>query len=192
MTSDSVNASAISALMDRESTSRSEENQWDIVVWATEHLIEPIVSAHGRKTVLEQLVGAKCDPYIAALLVQLSGDDSFRVNEIFSDEEIVEAALVYLLAMPNAALRDGQWAWTALWNGWDQFQPRDHYRILLELIDRAPWDDDILWMIGDGPLSHVATDAALRREIDERARDDPKVARARELSAEGEEYTSQS
>jgi hypothetical protein len=107
------------------------------------------------------LVTAKSDPYVAAVLVDLSGTDGRlgglkRVTDLFSDQEIVGSALSFLAAFPNAGLDDGRWASMALWNQWGQLEAADHLRLVEKLIEQVPWDDQTLWMIGDGPLSTLA------------------------------------
>src|SRR5437764_9251309 len=88
-------------------------------------------------------------------------------------------ALSFLEKFPDAGLAEGNWAWTTLWNLWEQIEPAAQARLVKHLIEEAPWDDQVLWMIGDGPLSEVANEPANLAVIegDEAIRE--KVARIR-------------
>jgi hypothetical protein len=156
-------------------------NRWEAVERAAREVAAPAVAVHGPEAVLSALASAKSDPYVAAVLVQLSGTygplGGLRVTELFSDEEIVGSALSFLAAFPNAGLDDGDWAWMTLWNQWDQLEAEDHVRLVEKLIERVPWDDQMLWMIGDGPLSTVADEPANLEIIESSAAIRDKVAR---------------
>lgn len=178
-----------SALRRQVETRKADQNEWDVVTRITESLIRPMVAAHGANDVLSWLIGAKDDPYIAAILTNLSGESAhrldddhvFRMSDIFSIDEIVKAAEGFLLASPDADLGDGEWAWTALWNGWDQLDDESHFEAVVELIRRVPWDDRVFWMIGDGPLSTIASKASWLAKLDEQHDLRPKLERIWEL-----------
>jgi hypothetical protein len=172
-----------SALRKEIADAAADENDWNAVERVTERLVHSMAAAHGFGSLLRSLTDARADPYIAAVLVALSGtsafrlEPAFRINEVFADDEIVNAAAHYLATLPDGGLEDGRWAWTAIWNGWGQLEPADHFRILSSLIDRVPWDDDILWMIGDGPLSSLASDPKWLCTIDTLGQEQPKIQR---------------
>jgi hypothetical protein len=156
-------------------------NRWEAVERAARELVGPAVALHGPEAVVDALVPAKSDPYVAAVLVQVSGTygrlGGLRVSELFSDEEIVSSALSFLAAFPNAGLGEGDWAWMTLWNQVDQLEAEDHLRLLEKLIERVPWDDQMLWMIGDGPLSTLADEPANLKILESSAAIREKVAR---------------
>jgi hypothetical protein len=188
-----INTRELSDAIEKLSESKDETaNRWDAIGDVTEHLLEPLVAENGYRKVLDALIAQKDDPYIAAVLVNISGlgsiDSSGRtvlsVSDVFTDEEIVDAAVAYLRALPDASLGDGQWAWTALGNLWDQFGGDDQLRLLLKVIDEIPWDEDIMWMIADGPFASAAADQARIREMRRRAESTPKLARIIEIAEE--------
>jgi len=160
----------------------------DGVAVVTKSLLWPAIERDGAARVVLALAELKDDPFIAAALVDLSGRRTFRVTDIYSDDEIIDAALTYLIAMPNATIEDGHWAWTALW-GWADDENGDigvgdHFRLVTRLIDEAPWDDKVLWMIGNGPLG--AAEAALggADRVRALAASNAKVAHVRHLVEE--------
>jgi len=162
-------------------------SEWEAIERTTREVVAPAIAAYGPDAVISALVAAKADPYVAAVLVAISGPyhppegHDFRVTDLFSDEEIVRGALSFLEKFPDAGLADGNWAWTTLWNLWEQVEPAAQARLVKHLIEEAPWDDQVLWMIGDGPLSEVANEPAHLAVIegDEAIRE--KVARIRRL-----------
>jgi hypothetical protein len=159
----------------------------DVLDRVVEQLLVPAVAVNGADVVLNHLLLRRSDPYIAAVLVDACGEGGFRlaehgrsvtrVTDIYSDNEIVSAALDYLLAMPDAGFADGQWAWTALWNGWSQLEPEDHFRLVMELVERLPQDDALDAMVADGPLRSLTEDPEARARLLARAEKDPKLAR---------------
>lgn len=162
-------------------------SDWETVEETAQEVVLPAVAVHGIDAVLNALIASKNDPYVAAVLVEMSGRRSpelraLHVTDFFSEDEILDGALSYLKASEDAGLQDGHWAWTTLWNLWDQVDSADHARLVEKLIERVPWDDAMLWAIGDGPLSNIADDALKLEIINSRnptVRD--KVARMREL-----------
>jgi hypothetical protein len=157
-----------------------------------ETVLEPLIAGLGADTVLDELKRGRDDPYIAALLVQASSADEvfgerLRLIDVFSDDEIVNGALAYLNAVQGsttterAGLRDGRWAWLAASNYLGALLPEEHYRILITLVERVPWDDWKLWMIGDGPLAIAEMDSGLMRRLKALELTDQKLARIRQL-----------
>lgn len=179
------------AIEDRLALFGEMQNDWDAVeeVVAT-HLV-PLVERYGPPAVLEALEQAKHDPLIAAVLVDgagigdfrlpRSGREFLRISEIYSDDEILEAALAYLRKYPDGTLRDGHWGWTVLWNGWEQLERDDHLRLVTALIRRAPDDDETLAAIADGPVRQLFEQGREGDRLLELAREDEKIARVFKL-----------
>jgi hypothetical protein len=148
-------------------------------------LMERLVEDRGEDAVAEALAGERNDPFIAAALLEICLFSEKLITDYFSDEEIVQAALAYLLSVEDgtASLATGRWAWSALFQQYDSsplnvFDGDDHFRILLRLIDQAPMVDSVLFMIGDGPLAHAAAVPGRFELIMRLAKDEPKIARA--------------
>jgi hypothetical protein len=179
------------AVATRLSSLRETQSEWDAVeeVAATE--VCPLVERFGSPAVLKALESAKHDPLVAAILVDgagignfrlpRSGNDVLRVNEVYDDEEILTAALEYLQKYPGGTLRDGQWGWTTLWNGWEQLRLEDHLRLVVELIRRATDDEAVLAAIADGPVRELFVEGPPGERLLEIARKDPRIARVVEL-----------
>jgi len=155
--------------------------EWD----AVDDVVERLLDKHGRDAIVTELRDAREDPIIAAVLFDAMTLSGRRLTEVFSEEEIVSAALQYLLAVESGAgLQDGAWAWSALF----QFSPEssidtdfdadEHFNLLLQLLQRAPLDDTVLFMIGDGPLAHSASVPEHFARIQELSKTDSKIARA--------------
>jgi hypothetical protein len=159
---------------------------WESIERATRELVQPAIVTHGAEAVISVLTAAKDDPYVAAVLIDVSGDrdlpgaKAYHATDFFSEREIVDGVLSYLGAMPDAQLEDGAWAWTALCNFWDQLDTDSQMRVLKEVIECVPWDDQSLWMIGDMPLAHLSADPELL-EIIESWPEKDKLTRTRRL-----------
>jgi hypothetical protein len=155
-------------------------SEWD----AVEAVVDPLVAQYGAEAVLAALAPAGDDPYVAAALFEVCSTSGIRLTQYFSDDAIVSAALTHLLGVGQgtASLSTGRWAWSALFQhdcgSLDHFDDEAHLRILFRLIDEAPWDDSVLFMIGDGPLSHAAGNSAVSEEIRRLSDANPKLARA--------------
>jgi hypothetical protein len=175
-----LDPAAVSAAIATASTAAAHQSEWN----AVDAVVEPLVAEHGEEAVLAVLATAKDDPYAAAALFEVCSMSGQRITDYCSDDAIVTAALAYLLGVEpgTANLSTGAWAWSALWQhdsgSVDHFDDESHFRILRVLIDEAPWDDTVLFMIGDGPLSHAAADPARYEEIQQLAKANPKLARA--------------
>jgi hypothetical protein len=161
----------------------SADDKWQPVVDA----VDPLVREHGVEAIVAELATARRDPFVAAALFEAIRANGLRMGDVFSEDEITDAALEYLLAFMDvgldAGLADGEWAWAALWEhnpGSDggHFADEEHLQLVLKLIERVPFDDEPLFLIGDGPLSHAAGTAAQSALIRKLAESDPKVARA--------------
>ncbi len=108
------------------------------------------------------------------------------ISDVFSDEEIVDAALGFLLAFQGEEVDIRNvpgWGWSALFQHIDygrndHLTDEAHFRLLLKLIEKVPLNDNILFMIGDGPLSHAAGKRKYRDRIVELQTTNPKVERA--------------
>lgn len=155
-------------------------------------VLTPEIDRLGLDCVLKYLLEAKEDPYIAAALVEMCGVFShedgrvLRATEIFKDEEIVGAGVAFLATFPSGGLAEGRWAWNILWNAGGEVSPTDHARLVQRLVELAPWEDQVLWLIGEGPLSRATVDAAPEMSAWEQTLDDnlsSKVARIRYLVA---------
>jgi hypothetical protein len=177
-----LDVEAVSAAIENGIVVRDADH-WDDAV---AEVVDALIATHGVEAVIAGLAHGRDDPLVAAALFEAYSQSDRRVTDLFSDEEIVEAALQHLLAVESgsANLRTGGWAWSALFRhfydgGTDHFTDEEHFRVLLKLIDRAPLDDTVLFCIGDGPLSHASGGNPARREkIMQLAAADPKVARA--------------
>lgn len=154
-------------------------------------LISPAVVQHGVGPVFAHLVEHKDDPYVAAVIVDASGESgswlrregepATRVTDVFSDEEIIEGALSYLAGRGDAGLGEGRWAWTALWNGWSQLRAEDQLRLIVALIDRLPNDEELWAMVADGPFREVANSPETQRAVADAAKTDVRLSRLFEL-----------
>jgi hypothetical protein len=173
-------------------------------------VLDPLIeAAGGPDPVIDALAPHKGDSDFAEALwyVFYFGDPEYygarqrNMLTVFSEEEIVEAAVQLLLEFRKDHFTDErglpQWGWDALWQ--HEYYEADHlpnaaaFRMLLAVIERVPMDDEILWMIGDGPLSKALQtgvppwaegdiDLEYRRRVEELALVEPKIARAIELS----------
>jgi hypothetical protein len=155
-------------------------------------LFDPLVEAHGVDPLVETLGPHKDDPDLAEAVFFVCWNYEHNMLAVFTEGEIVEVALQELLQFGEGRTTDTrgipQWGWSALWqhyyDGDDHLTDEQAFRLLLELLERVPLDDKILWMIGDGPLSHARGVPEYRKRIDELARSEPKIARALELDDE--------
>jgi hypothetical protein len=148
---------------------------------------EPLIDAYGSDVVLKELSKLREDPFIANAIVDICEICGHRIRDFYSGEEIVCAALAHLIASSDewwsSGLATGQWAFSALW-GHDYegtscaFDDDEHFALVIKLLDRAPMDDDILFLMGDGPLSHAAAIPSRYERIQELAKTHPQVARA--------------
>jgi hypothetical protein len=80
-------------------------------------------------------------------MFEICSETGHRITDYFSDDAIVSGALTYLLGIKTgtARLSTGAWAWSAVFQhdsgSLDHFDDESHFRILLRLIDEAPWED---------------------------------------------------
>jgi hypothetical protein len=155
-------------------------------------VIYPLVEAHGVDAVVAELRANRADPLFASALAYAVQFSDLSLADVFSADEIVAAALDFLLMVHTPGwgesresrvideLRHGHWAWSALFDHQpgqrNHLDDDEHFQLVLALIARAPSRNEILWMIGDGPLAHAAGDEARFAEIQERAKSDPKLA----------------
>lgn len=182
-----LSASAVaSAVAGRLDSIRETQDEWDAVTEVVQAEIAPRVATEGAEAVLAALVQGKNDPFVAAVLVDVSGvsdvplassgREFFRINEVFTDDEIVGAAVEYLDNLPGSGLSDGEWAWTALWNGWRQLDEDAHLRLVCKLIERAPDSDEVLALIADGPVRELI-ECGKREELEGLAGSDTRIVR---------------
>jgi hypothetical protein len=170
---------------------RATQDEWEVITEVVQAQIAPLIPVEGVDEILTALLQEKEDPLVAAVLVEISGmsdvelprpgRETLRIDEVFSDEEILSAALNYLEKFPSSGLSDGEWGWTVLWNGWHQLDGAAHLRLVGELIKRAPASDEILTLIADGPVRELTEDEKRAEELAALARDDPKFARVMAL-----------
>lgn len=137
---------------------RPRSHDWERMVQTARELVSAAITAYGVDATARALGALKGDPRVATVLAAISegrdeGGGHLRITDVFTDAEIVTAALSYLEGMSE----DGSWAWTVVWNLSGELEATAHARLLARLIERFPWDDQMLWMIGDGPLSELAT-----------------------------------
>ena len=160
----------------------SRERRWEEE--AVDEIAESLMDEHGAEAVLAELSKGKDDPLVAAAIFEVCSMSGHRLREFFNGDEIVSAALAYLLTVETwtSNVRDGLWAWSALFQhdcgSVDHFDDEEHFGLLLDLIAVSPMDDSVLFMIGDGPLSHAAANPSLYARIQKLAETDPKIARA--------------
>jgi hypothetical protein len=142
-------------------------------------VVYPLVAEHGADVVIAELARRKKDPLVASAVAYVAGLADLRLTEVFSTGEILAAALDYLGTVGasdaqessvKTGLRHGDWAWSALFghvpgSAAGDFEDDEHFRLVLELVERAPTDDTVLWMIGDGPLAHAVADEARFAEM---------------------------
>jgi hypothetical protein len=139
-------------------------------------VVDPLIAEHGAEAVISELEDGKDDPRVASALAYAADEADVPLTQAFTHDEILTAALEYLLTVGTPAweesrarncLYHGHWAWFALYDhhpgeGRGDFEDDEHFRLVLELVERAPLNNDVLWMIGDGPLAHaVPTEAHL-------------------------------
>lgn len=164
-------------------------------------LAKRLVEEHGLAEVTEALAPQRGDNNVAELLFYIFWVNDENMLAVFSEDEIIEAALHFLLPFGEDAAEviDERelpgWGWSALWQHdyprpdqvyyrTDHLTDEQHFRLLLALIDRVPMDDKILWMIGDGPLSNAWESTEYRLQIEALEETNPKVARAIRLVEE--------
>jgi hypothetical protein len=155
-------------------------------------LFDPLVDAHGADAVVETLREHKHDPDLAEALFFVCWNYDRNMLTVFSEEEVIEAAVRFLAVFREGELTDTRglphWGWSALWQHYydsdDHLTDEEAFRILLAVIERVPMDAKILWMIGDGPLSHAWGKPECRKRIEGLAQTEPKIARAVELDDE--------
>lgn len=159
-------------------------------------VVYPLVAEHGADVVIAELATRKRDALVASALAYVAGLADLRLTEVFSTGEILAAALDYLGTVGandtedsrvKTRLHHGHWAWSALFlhvpeSAAADFEGDEHFRLVLELIERAPADDTVLWMIGDGPLAHAVADEARFAEMKKLMRGNPKLVRAWRLN----------
>lgn len=141
---------------------------------AVEVLLIPAFDVGGLAA-LSLLVSARLDsPLIAEALTGFCARRYISVLEIFSEEEILDGALRNLID-PSESL----WASMALTYG--QMDEDSRWVIVMRLIQKAPDDDDMLWRIGDGPVSalEMVSEFVGRLAVEERS--NPRLAHIREL-----------
>jgi hypothetical protein len=153
-------------------------------------VVYPLVAEHGADVVIAELATRKNDPLVASALAYVARLVDLRLTDVFSTGEILAAALDYLVTVAASeaessvkrGLRHGNWAWSALFLNAGDLEDEEHFRLVLELVERAPRDDRVLWMIGDGPLAHAVSDEARFAELKRLMEANPKLARAWRLN----------
>lgn len=143
-------------------------------------LILPALEREGRDAIRLLVDARHSSPLLDLALVVTC--DRARINTftVFPYEEIVEGVISYLCGGRSA---EDDWAWDIAW-GLSGLSDEEHWRLVMEVIRRCPWDDDALWMIGDGPIGQLQMQRDGTRRIDELAREDPKLARILRLVQE--------
>ena len=159
----------------------------DIPFDAMEGLTDQLIAEEGGlEAVVAALAPHRGDPDVAEALFFMCWTNHRDLSDVFSDEEIVDAALEFLLAFQGEEVDIRNvpgWGWSALfqhidYGGNDHLTDEAHFRMLLKLIEKVPLNDNILFMIGDGPLSHAAGRRKYRDRIAELQTTNPKVDRA--------------
>jgi hypothetical protein len=166
-----------------------------------DELAEWLVEEHGLDAVTRALAPYRADNNLAELLFHIFWVNDRNMLTVFSEDEIIDAAVEFLL--PFRADATGMiderelpgWGWDALWQHdyprpdqvyyrTDHLTDEQHFRLLLALVDRVPMDDKVLWMIGDGPISNVWESTAYWAQIEALKETNPKIARAIRLVEE--------
>jgi hypothetical protein len=160
-----------------------------------DELAERLVAEHGLDAVLRALAPHRADDNLAELLFHIFWTNHQNMLPVFSEGEIVDAALRFLTPFRTGASEviDERelpgWGWHAIWqHNYDRpahLANDQHLRILLALIGRLPADDKILWMIGNGPLAHAREDPEYRRQLEALEETNSKIARATQLTWSG-------
>jgi hypothetical protein len=153
--------------------------------------LDPLVEAEGFDAVIDALAPHHSDVDIAEALFHLFWTYDRNMLSVFSEDEVIDAAMQRLLSFGAGAPADRRgvpgWGWSALLlhqYEWGEFLTNEQaFRILLAVVDRAPWDDQILEALGDSPLSNPRADPEYARRLDELAKTEPKIPRAIELDA---------
>jgi hypothetical protein len=179
-----LSATAIAEAVERRIGAGGDE---DAVLGA---VVYPLMNEHGAEAVLAELGTGRENPLLASALAYAASEADVPLNNVFTSDEIVTAAHEYLLTVGSPAweqsrlrngLSHGHWAWFALFDhhpGNGDFEDGEHFRLVLKLIEIAPLDDTVLFLIGDGPLAHSAAVPEHLARIQELAKTDPKIARA--------------
>jgi hypothetical protein len=155
-------------------------------------LAEQLVAEHGLDAVLRSLAPRRSDDNVAELLFHVFWSNEQNILPVFSEGEIVDAALRFLTPFRTGASEviDERelpgWGWHAIWQH-DYVRPaylanEQHFRIFLALVDRLPLDDRVLWMIGNGPLAHARESPDYGQRIEALAETNSKIARAIQLA----------
>ncbi len=144
-------------------------------------IIRPAYERSGR-AVIERLIDARLSVEgVASCLYALWRWYDLNPLEFFAQDEIVEAALSYLSSGYSIQHR---WGWEILWDDDEYFGDDEHLRIVLDLIDKVPDDDDQLWMIGDGPLGELEMRPGMVKRLTEIEASNPKLAKIKRLVRE--------
>jgi hypothetical protein len=158
----------------------------DIPFDAMAGLTDRLIAEEGLEAIVAALAPHRDDADVAEALFFMCWTNNRDMSDVFSDEEVVEAALEFLLAFQgeDVDIRNVPgWGWSALFQHIDygrndHLTDEAHFRMLLKLIEKVPLNDNILFMIGDGPLSHAAGKRKYRDRIVELQTTNPKVERA--------------
>ena len=161
----------------------SQRYQWDREWRGVEAVVDRDIIAgydRGGFNSLDELIHERTvSPYVASALVYLSHRRRFSVLRVFSEEELLQGTLAHLRS-PSSF--EHLWAWRAMWFG--HLSEEDHWRLVLDLIDRVPDDDDMLWQIADGPVAELEMLPHGVERLKDLARSNEKLARVLRLAQE--------
>ena len=153
--------------------------------------LDPLVEAEGLDAVIDALAPHRSDLDVAEALFHLCWTNDRNMLSVFSEDEVVDAAMQQLLTFgvsePTDTRAVPEWGWSALLlhqYECEEFLTNEQaFRILIAVVDRAPWDDKILEALGDSPLRNPRADPEYGKRLDELAKTEPKITRAIELDA---------
>jgi hypothetical protein len=147
--------------------------------------------ASDRKRVLDSLFRARDDPFVAQLIVGMTGETGYPVfedpqrvlhaDDVFDIDSIVAGASNWLRSYPDGGVEDGYWAWTAAFNALNQLSPSAHAEVVDGLIREVPNDERMLEPLADGPVRKLIQRPDQMKRLREWAAHDQKVARIFDL-----------
>jgi hypothetical protein len=130
------------------------QNPWLGVSEVVKSRLTPVYENSGVRALGTYIDNRLATPYLSRTLVVFSSECHVGLLSIFEEREVVEAAIEYLKAIAKrSGTRKYDWAWFAL--TLYHMTPIELVRITFAIIEKAPDNDGVLWMIGDGPLSEL-------------------------------------
>jgi len=157
-----------------------ETEKWDDPQRAVEQVVDQIVipayDLQGRAALTKMIDEFRSSPYLAAAVVDLSSRRKIDLLSLVSSADLLNGAVAYLV---KGTRFEESWAWQALWFG--HLSDEDRWRLVMELVDQIPADEDMLWLVGDGPLSELQMQPGGQRRIEELAKTNSRLAHILQL-----------